>query len=506
MANVYISTSIPYATGKPHVGNVMDLIYADTLARYNRMIGNNVLYSEGSDEHGSKIQTKAEEAGLTPKQFIDSNVKLIEDANAEVYSSYTNFIRTDSDQHKNIVGLLWQQMAMKGDIYKKDYEGWYCQGCEEFKTETVVKETGGICPDHNQPYTRVSEINYFFRLSKYQEEIKKLFEDKTFRVVPDHKQNEILSLVNSGLEDISVSRPKSAVAWSIDVPGDPTQGIYVWFEALMNYITVLNYPDGELYKDFWPTEVQIVGKDNLRFHAAIYPAMLISLGLPMLKNLFVHGHLTMNGKKMSKTTGNLLSVDDVISIYGADALRFYILKHVPSYDDGDFSWDKFKRAYNTELADELGNLVSRLASMVKRYQNGQIGNFEISTHDDEPYHRFMDNYQFDRAIDWAWQKVRDLNAYIEETKPWALAKAGDSDHLQAVLGSAVGDLLQVAEMLTPFLPKTAEAINVTFASGSIADVGILFPKIETNQGPQAEESKPDTPTQTQESTQTAPQA
>lgn len=489
MANVYISTSIPYATGKPHAGNVMDLIYADTLARYNRMIGNNVLYSAGSDEHGSKIQKKAESLGLSPKEFIDGNVRLIEQANTEIYSSYTNFIRTDSDQHKQIVALLWQQMAMKGDIYKKDYEGWYCQGCEEFKTETVVKETGGTCPDHNQPYTRISEVNYFFRLSKYQEEVKRLFDSKAFKVVPDHKQNEILSLIKSGLEDISVSRPKSAVAWSINVPGDSDQGIYVWFEALMNYITVLGYPDGELFKDFWPTEVQIVGKDNLRFHAAIYPAMLLSLGLPMLKNLFVHGHLTMNGKKMSKTTGNLLSVDEVISVYGADALRFYILKHVPSYDDGDFSWDKFKRAYNTELADELGNLVSRLANMVSRYQNGQIGEFQISTHDDEPYHKYMDNYQFDRAIDWTWRKVRDINAYIEQTKPWLMAKEGNLNRLQAVLANAIGDLLQVAEMLTPFLPKTAEAINITFASGSIADVGILFPKLEDSENRDSNHSK-----------------
>lgn len=478
MSKVYISTSIPYATGKPHVGNVMDLIYADALARYNRMVGNEVLYSAGSDEHGLKIQQKAEEAGLTPKQFIDINVQLIKAANVEVSSDYTHFIRTDSDQHKTIAQLLWQKMALSGDIYKKNYEAWYCRGCEEFKTETHVKETGGTCPDHGAPYTRVSEENYFFRLSKYQDQIKELFDSKKFRVVPSHKQNEILSLINEGLEDISISRPKSVVWWGIPVPGDDSQTIYVWFEALMNYITVLNYPDGEDFKNFWPTEVQIVGKDNLRFHAAIYPAMLLSLGLPMLKNLFVHGHLTMNGKKMSKTTGNLLNVDDVIKIYGSEALRFYILKHIPSYDDGDFTWDKFKRAYNDELANELGNLVSRLASMIKRYQNGQIGTFQISTHDDEPYHRFMDNYQFDRAIDWAWQKVRDLNAYIEETKPWALARNGETDHLQQVLSSAVGDLLQVAEMLAPFLPNTAQAIDVTFASGSIADLGILFPKIE----------------------------
>jgi methionyl-tRNA synthetase len=481
MANIYISTSIPYATGKPHTGNVMDLIYADALARYHRMIGDEVMYSAGSDEHGYKIQQKAESLGVTPREFVDGNVKLIEQVNSEIYSSYTHFIRTDSDQHKTIVVLLWQKMASKGDIYKKDYEGWYCQGCEEFKTETIVKDTKGICPDHNLPYNRVNEVNYFFRLSKYQEDIKKLFKDKKFRVVPTHKQNEILSLINSGLDDISVSRPKSAVSWGITVPGDDTQSVYVWFEALMNYITVLNYPDDDLFKKFWPTEVQIVGKDNLRFHAAIYPAMLLSLGLPMLKNLFVHGHLTMNGRKMSKTTGNLLNADDVINIYGADALRFYILKHVPSYDDGDFSWEKFKRAYNTELADELGNLVSRLASMIKKYLNGQIGAFDISTHDDEPYHKYMDNYQFDKAMDWTWRKVRDLNAYIEETKPWAIAKKGESDHLQSVLSNAVGDLLQVAEMLTPFLPKTAEAINITFASGSIADVGILFPKLEASE-------------------------
>jgi methionyl-tRNA synthetase len=352
-------------------------------------------------------------------------------------------------------------------------------GCEEFKTETEVKENNETCPDHNQAYQKIEEENYFFKLSKYQKQLEDLIESNEFEVVPGNRRKEILNVIKGGLVDLSISRPKKKLPWGIAVPGDSTQVMYVWFEALMNYISLLGYPDGDEFKHFWPTNLQIVGKDNLRFHAAIYPAMLLSAKLPLLKRLFVHGHLTSGGKKMSKTIGNIVTTEQIVEKYGSDAFRYYFLRHVPSYDDGDFTWERFDAVYHGELANELGNGVQRVASMINRYQQGVIGTFENSGHDTSLYHEAVNSQQFDKALDWVWELVKSLNVYLEEQKPWQLAKEADQSHLQEVLASCVGDIMQIAELLTPFLPNTAATIQKIFKDGYVHNYsGVLFPRIE----------------------------
>lgn len=474
--NFYITTSIPYASGNPHIGNAIDWLFADTLARYNRQQGKTVIYSAGADEHGTKIVEKAEAAGQKPEDFIETVIPQIKSAHKLIESDYTHFARTNSDQHQKAAQLLWEQMG--DDIYKGKYSGWYCVGCEEYKTETEVKANNGVCPDHDRPYTKLEEENYFFKLSKYQDQLVKLIESGEFRVIPESRKNEILNTIKGGLEDISISRPKKTLQWGIPVPGDDEQVMYVWFEALMNYITLLGYPDGQEFKDFWPTNIQIVGKDNLRFHAAIYPAMLLSAKLPLLKTLFVHGHLTVDGKKMSKTVGNVVATEEIVEKYGADTFRYYFLRHMPSYTDGDFTWERCDAVYHGELANELGNAVQRVASMIDRYQNGDLSGVKRSERDEKPYHDFLENCQFDRALEWLWGLVRDLNQYIEQQKPWQLAKENDAK-LSEVLNKCGGDILQIADLLAPFLPNASEKIQAIFSGDKVTlPDEVLFPRIE----------------------------
>lgn len=473
----YVTTSIPYASGNPHIGNAFDSLYGDVLARYHRQLGEEVAFSAGVDEHGSKIYEKAEEAGVKPEEFIETIVPQIKQMHALINSSYTHFARTNSKQHISIATKLWKLLG--DDIYKSKYSGWYCVGCEEFKTETEVKENKGVCPLHHKPYEKIEEENYFFKLSSYTDRILNLITTGEFEIVPENRKTEILNVLRSGLTDISVSRPKKKLPWGIPVPGDSTQVMYVWLEALMNYITLLDYPGGEDFKKFWPTDVQIVGKDNLRFHAAIYPAILLSAKIPVLKRLFVHGHVTSAGKKMSKTVGNVISTEDIVKKYGTDAFRYYFLRHIPSHDDGDFTWERFDAVYHGELANELGNAVQRVASMINRYQQGVIGEFPSPVHDTEPYHSSIANQQFDKALSWVWELVRSLNVFIEQEKPWQLAKELDESHLKEVLASCVGDIVQIGQLLQPFLPATSATIAQIFKDGYVHNYsGVLFPRIE----------------------------
>lgn len=477
--NYYVTTSIPYVNGEPHLGHALEFVMADVLARYARAQQKPVLFSTGTDEHGGKIAEKAAELKLTPQAFADQMSVKFKEICKLLNISNDRFVRTTDKGHEQRAQLIWK--ALEKDIYKGKYAGWYCTGDEAFFTEATVKENKGVCPNHNRPYEKVEEENYFFKLSAYASDIQKAIESGKFRVIPATRKHEILNVIKAGLEDISISRPKDKIAWGIPVPGDNTQVMYVWFEALMNYITVLGYPEHADFKKFWPANVQVVGKDILRFHAAIWPGILLGLGLPLPQTLYVHGFINAEGGiKMSKSLGNVIDPKQVINEYGTDAFRYFILRHIPSYEDGEFSLARLRDAYNNELANELGNAVQRTLAMVTQYQQGLIGDIPPAEHDIAQYAAALEDCKFDRALDEVWEQVRGLNQYIDEEKPWELHKAGDTDHLREVLAYQASSLLQIADLLEPFMPDTAVKIRQVFNEGVVRPLkNTLFPRKDT---------------------------
>ncbi len=477
---LYITTAIPYVNGTPHIGNALDYLIADIWARYQRQNGREVRFQVGTDEHGNKIAAKSTEAGLDPKAYTDSMYPNFKALMQKVGASYTDFIRTTDAHHIGAVQYIWQQL--QPHIYKGTYEGWYCVGCEAFVTDKEAAENNGICPDHNQPYQRLSEENYYLKTSAFTDQIREAIEKGKMRIVPDFRKKEFLELIKDGLQDVSISRPAKNLSWGVPVPGDPTQVMYVWIDALANYLTVIGYPDRPEWQEYWPADVQVIGKDIMRFHAGIWPAMLLGLGLSLPKKLLVHGFIDSGGQKMSKTVGNVVDPNDIIDTYGLDGFRYYFSRHIPTLDDGDFTWEKFENAYNNELGNDLGNVVQRVASMITRYQAGVIGDSPQTEHDTKKYHDAMMNLEFNKAIDEIWVSVHALNKYIESVKPWEIAKRRETDteaegHLGDVLSHCVGVLLQIGDLLVPFLPDTATAIHDMFETGVVVpQSSVLFPR------------------------------
>lgn len=472
----YITTSIPYVNGDPHIGFAMELLQADVLARHARQKGKSVIYSAGTDEHGTKVAQKAAEEGKTPLEFTNEMSKKFHDLGKLLNISNDRFVRTTDKGHIQRAQLIWKNLQK--DIYKSKYSGWYDVRQEEFVPEGHVDKER-TKPDHPQAYQRLEEENYFFALSKYSDRIKEAIESNELRIVPQTRRNEILALLSEGLTDISISRPRDKLEWGVPVPDDNEQVMYVWFEALMNYITVLGYPEHPDFAKFWPADVQVVGKDISRFHAAIFPGMLMSLDLPLAKTLFVHSFITVGGEKMSKSVGNVIPPEEIISKYGVDAFRYYFLRYIPAYEDGDFSWERMEEVYNSDLANELGNLVSRTAAMITKYQTGLIGDIPESEHDVAAYMKALQDCKFDRALEEVWQQVRGMNQYIEEQKPWVIAKDSDPAHLREVLAYTASSILEIADMLEPFMPETADKIKHVFMTGVIQQLDeTLFPKHE----------------------------
>lgn len=481
--NPYITTAIPYVNGVPHIGHALDYTLADIWARYQTQNGKHVRFQAGVDEHGNKIAAKAAENNLDPQAYVDQmhgNFKtLISALNVEC----TDFIRTTDGHHKGAVQYIWQQLDKAGLIYKSSYEGWYCTGCEAFITDKEAGENNGICPDHQRPYERLSEENYYLKVSQFSDQIREAIEKNKIRIVPEFRKKEFLEFIKDGLKDVSISRPRKNLSWGVSVPGDESQVMYVWLDALSNYITVLGYPDNNDWKEYWPADVQVVGKDILRFHAGIWPAMLLGLDLPLPKTILVHGFVTSGGSKMAKSLGNGVGPMEVIDTYGTDAFRYYFSRHIPTQEDGDFTWEKFENAYNNELGNDLGNSVQRIAAMIKRYQAGVIGDAPQGEHDMGPYREAMEQFEFNRALDDVWNTIRSLNQFLENVKPWEIAKQRDKDpeaesHLAEVLAHAAGTLLQVSDLLVPFMPATAQTIQTMFGTGVVPDeIAQLFPKI-----------------------------
>jgi len=479
---LYIATAIPYVNGPPHIGHAMDYLLADIWTRYQKQNGHEVRFQVGTDEHGNKISAKAAENNLAPQEFADRMVVLYKNFIAKVGAEYTDFVRTTDEHHVAAVQYIWQQL--KPYIYKGTYSGWYCMGHEAFFTDLEVQATNGICPDHQTPYQQVSEENYFFKTSAFTDQIRQALNDNVMQIVPEFRKNEFLDLIKDGLADVSISRPKKSLTWGIPVPDDPEQIMYVWLDALANYITVIGYPDRPAeYQTFWPADVQVIGKDILRFHAGIWPAMLLGIGLQLPKKLLVHGFVNIGGAKISKTVGNVIDPNEIIDQYGLDAFRYFFSRHIPTLDDGDFTWEKFENAYNGELGNDLGNLIQRVSGMITRYQSGVIGESEQTEHDMSAYHEAMENLEFNKAIDEVWTMVRSLNQYIDNVKPWEIAKqigkAAEAEaHLSEVLAHCAGALVQIGDLLYPFLPATAKAIHTTFETGVVQPLEtVLFPKV-----------------------------
>ena len=470
MKKTYITTAIPYVNGAPHVGHALDYCLADVYARYRRLQGDEVRLQAGVDEHGNKIYQKAMDIGMSVDEYVGKNAKKFREFIEKLDVTYTDFIRTTDKAHEQRCQEIWRKLEQH--IYKAKYEGWYCEGCERFITQKEYDENGGVCPDHQKPYVKLEEENYYLRIADFKDKIRKAIESGEMAILPEFRKKEVLKLLEES-PDVSVSRSKDQLSWGVPVPDDESQVMYVWIDALSNYITVLGYPDEDI-NVWWPAMAQFVGKDILRFHAIIWPAMLMGLGLPLPKVIVSHGFVLVDGQKMSKTIGNVVDPVEVLDKYGVDTFRYYFLKHIDTFSDSDFTWSKYDAAYNNELANDLGNLVQRLATLASK--NNISIDQPIECKYDSECGEMMDKYEFSKAFNKIWERVQELNRKIDEEKPWTLAKNGNTEKLCECLQGLIKNMLEVNYMLSPFLPSTAEKIYEIFANEIVPPEVPLFPK------------------------------
>ena len=474
MTSSYITTTIPYVNGRPHLGHALEFVQADVLARYHRSTGQQVRFQSGTDDNSLKNVLAAEAAGIGVQEFVDANAAAFTGLAESLNLSIDDHIRTSSDaRHRAGVERLWQACAASGDLYRRHYEGLYCIGCEQFYTTAELKD--GRCRDHGTVPGLVSEENWFFRLSRYAGQLRSLIAGGTIRIEPAGRRNEVLALIDGGLEDFSVSRStERARGWGIPVPGDPGQVIYVWWDALGNYLTALDYAGGGENLTRWWTgatrRIHVLGKGVLRFHAVYWPAMLLSAGEAVPTDIAVHGYLTENGSKISKSSGATADPDDLAGDYGTDAVRWWLLREVPWGADADFTIDRLVGRANDELANGLGNLVNRVVTMIHRYRDGHVPATTASPPDAAALDRAIRNapgliagaledFDFRRATEAVWQIAEQANRYVNRTRPWDLAKAGDRAELDAVLSALLLACQAIGTHLAPFLPDAAARIT-----------------------------------------------
>jgi methionyl-tRNA synthetase len=463
VSKFFVTTAIDYSNGDPHLGHALEKVGADCIARYRRLRGDQVHFLMGMDEHSQSVLQAAARAGTDPQQWVDRMARRFEEFWKRLECSNDDWIRTTEPRHaRSVTELLRRiQRLHPDDLYVAEYEGLYCTGCEEFKQESQIVD--GHCIEHpTLELIRTRERNHFFRLSRYRDAVLELITSGTFLVEPGIRRNEVLRLLEGGLQDISVSRLRQP--WGIPFPADPEQTVYVWFDALINYLSATGFPDPG-YERLWPADLHVIGKGITRFHCVIWPAMLLSAELPVPREVWAHGYVQWQGAKMSKTSGTAVTLDEAIERHGPDALRYFLLREVGFEADGNFSWERFDERYTAELADGLGNLASRALAMIVKYRDGRVPSDNTETHLDrtgnivvERYGLAMDALDLRGGADVIWELVSAANLYVQQTAPWSLAKAGRQQELDQVLASLARALVRLAVLISPFIPGKAQTL------------------------------------------------
>src|SRR3989338_1132338 len=470
MKKFYLTTAIPYVNGLPHVGHSLEYFQADTVRRYYQLKSYDTLLLSGADENALKNVQASEKEGLPIQQFLDINSKIWAET-YEFLGVHLDIFQRGSDQKKHWPGVqkFWKLCQENGDIYKKEYAGLYCIGCESFKTNEEL--INGLCPTHQTKPELIKEENYFFKLSKYQDKLVQLIENNELKITPDNKRQEALSFIKSGLEDFSISRSNErAKGIGVPVPGDPDQKIYVWFDALNIYMTGIGFGwDDIKYQKWWPADLHIIGKDINRFHTVYWPAMLLSAGLPLPKQILIHGFVNLKGEKISKSVGNVISPQDVVKEFGLEPLRYFMLSQNPIDSDGDFTFDRFKEVYNGDLANGLGNLVARVAKLAENSGFEVTKTTEIF---DPLVEEKLKEFKFNEALDAVWQDIAALDKKINQVEPWKL----EANKLEEFLSESSVKIRSIALTLSPFLPETSQKILKQF-SGKVTSQPSLFPRL-----------------------------
>jgi methionyl-tRNA synthetase len=466
----YVTTAIAYANSKPHMGHAYELVTTDIIARYKRLSGFDVYFLTGSDEHSINVQNKAKELGKDPKVYCDEMAAIYRDLWKKYNITNNDYIQTTEERHKKTVREIFKRIYDAGDIYKSAYEGWYCRSCEAYYFEDDL-DADGNCPTHKTKPDWLKEENYFIRLSKYSDALLKLIQENPDFIQPETRKNEILEMIKGGLKDISVSRPKQE--WGIKLPIDETQTVYVWFDALVNYISALGFEDGKgaNFIKYWPADLHVIGKDITKFHCVIWPMMLMSAGIPLPKKIFGHGFLLNKGEKMSKTRGNIVDPDNVANVFGVEAIRYFFASHIKNGSDGDFSEDSLVTCYNTNLANDLGNLVNRTLNMVEKYFGAKVPAYVESTLDDpmkeavvlmeklwSVYESRMEALDFSEAMAETWKIIGKANKLIEIESPWNLQKEGKMEKLGTLMYILLEILRMSSVAILPVMPETAVKI------------------------------------------------
>jgi len=473
----YITTPVYYVNDAPHIGHTYTTVAADVLARWHRSIGEETFFLTGTDEHGAKIEEKARGLKLESKKYADEIAEKFKEAWRQLNISNDNFLRTTDPAHIKAVEKALQSMYDKGDVYLGKYQGLYCRGCEQYKNERDLAD--GLCPDHKVAPEKMSEECYNFKLSKYQDELLKLIKKDKLKILPLNRKNEIVSFFETeGLEDVSFSRKN--VGWGIPIPWDKSHTVYVWADAFLNYLTGLGWDGttpltrGAGGLDFWPPTVQLMSKDILRVHATIWPAMLLSLDLPLPQAIFVHGYFQINGQKMSKSLGNVIAPGDLIKKYGVDASRYLIMSAAVFGHDGDIGWGKFDEKYNADLANGLGNLVARASSLIGKNRLELRLKIDSDKKLIKKYKELMEDYKFNEALKLLWRKLKESDETLSETKPWKLE---DKREIKNIIEPVAQNILNVVNLLKPFMPSVSEKIIQQFTAKKIVKGEALFPRI-----------------------------